>query len=111
VDQEADSQSGANGWRGAEDRARAYASAARTYWVSRPTFLQRVIAGAVGLVLLGLLVIILASALVVGSVFALVFFVAMGLRRLVDALVGRTGAKTPGDSLRRNVRVVRTDGR
>lgn len=98
-------------WGQANERARVYASAARTYWVSRPSWPQRVIAGAAGLVLLGLLVIVLACALIVGSVFALVFFVALGVQRLVDAVLGRSGARRPGGSLRRNVRVIGPDGR
>lgn len=98
-------------WDDARARARSYASSAQTYWVSRPSFLQRVLLGAAGLVLLGLLVIVLGAALLVGSVFALVFFLALTVRRAVDALLGRSPARTAGDTLRRNVRVVRSEQR
>lgn len=94
-------------WGSAYERVSSYASSARTYWVTRPTLAQRIAATVGGVIILGLLVIVLAAALVVGSVFALVFFLAMGVQRLINLVAGRVPNRT--SALRRNVRVIPRD--
>ena len=78
----------------------------QTIWRERPSVLQRIALVILGLVLLGLLIIVGLVALVVGGAAILILSVVMLIQRGIERL---RGGQASGDTMRRNVRVIRRE--
>lgn len=100
-----DSATGDGPSRGARDAAHQF----RVAWRDRPTIAQRIALVIIGLIIIGLVVILGTVALIVGAAFAIVVAIGVLIQRGLAKLRGG-GGSSPGDTLRKNVRVIRRDG-